>query len=142
MPPKKPSTVGKPVAVKKPSTVKKPMGTAAKPGVKKPSTSKPGAKPAPATAASKTVKKTEPVKPVTPEPVKPATPEPVVLRRSIKLKQLAEVVLDDNEVGSKPILLAETAGTSIAGTFLKYRSGANREPYRLNQKKLRKPMHC
>lgn len=41
--------------------------------------------------------------------------------RAIKIKELAKVVLEDEIVGAKPILLAETGGTNIASTFLRYR---------------------
>jgi len=56
-----------------------------------------------------------PVKPV-PEP-----PKKAILEKSIKLKQLATVVFDDEAGGKHPILLVETGGTQLASTFLRYR---------------------
>ena len=83
-------------------TTKKVTKKASKPKVSE----KPVTSPAPATSKA----------PVTP----PEPPKPVVLEKAIKLKQLA-TIFDDESIGAKPVILAETAGTNMAGTFLRYR---------------------
>ena len=56
------------------------------------------------------------------EPVPVAEPpKKQILEKSIKLKQLATVVFDDEAGAKHPILLVETGGTQLASTFLRYR---------------------
>ena len=92
---------------------KKPAGS--KVVTKKPSATK-SAKPS---AEKSAPVKVAPVAAPVAAPIEP--PKPVAFVRAIKIKELAKVVLEDEIVGAKPILLAETGGTNIASTFLRYR---------------------